>query len=893
MPMLVPATAVLCAVLALPIHAEVPAFEATQRSYSTGLVGIGHGYYPQGHVLADLDGDGDLDVAVAHIGTGGFSILENAGDGSFEPARFVALQTPMTTECADLASGDLDGDGDIDLAFCMGSYGTTGQTIAVVANNGDATFALNTYYVCGRGPTGIVAFDADGDGDLDLATANWYWDESDVSVLLNDGLGSFTTRVDVAIPGSQPYKLCAGDFDGDGDADLAVSDTSNTGAVAVLSNTGAGTFGSPTWLPLPSGSSVNSIPGVHAADIDNDGDDDVLYSRGAQVGLWSSIGLYRSNGDGTFAALESFGVQSSGHDFAVADLTLDGWPDIVSVGHSDKYGYSLLPSNGAGGFNASQTFRSGEMARSISVGDVDNDGDRDVVVANSGSNTVTVHANASGAFSMPYSVATGAFCNGIATGDIDGDGDRDVVTTDSRIWSLFNDGSGAFSASIQNANFGALNAPKLHDVNGDGYVDLLVKTSGVLLALNEGAVFPGFFQAFVSLPTGNVSDFEVFDADNDGDLDVIGSVTAGTTRLALCKNDGAGNFAAATTTNASSVQGGNTLIAGDLDNDGDQDVVYGNGNAIAWLNNGSGSFGAPISTAAAGGFIRIVKGDFNGDGLLDVAGVNYDYNGAGENLVVLRGNGNGTFGAPGTYFGMFSLQYGGTTTLATLDSDQDGDLDIVCGAYGADDVTLFENNGNGTFQAPIGYGVSGSVTRVFVSDIDADGFDDVLANVGTEPPIGGAVQVLFGLSGTQIPVAYCTPGTSVNGCVAAIASSGIPSATLATPFALSISGIDGQRAGLVFYGVAGRAAVPWGPSSSTLCVNPPTQRTLAQGSGGILGACNGTLALDWNAFVAASPGALGAPFPSGAVIDAQGWWRDPASSKSTALSNALEFTLQP
>ncbi len=140
---------------------------------------------------------------------------------------------------------------------------------------------------------------------------------------------------------------------------------------------------------------------------------------------------------------------------------------------------------------------------------------------------------------------------------------------------------------------------------------------------------------------------------------------------------------------------------------------------------------------------------------------------------------------------------------------------------------------------------------------------------------------------------YCTAGTSSNGCVATLSGSGTPDANAGSGFKLSASNVDGQRSGLIFYGVSGRVAFPWGAGSSWLCVKSPTQRTAPQNSGGTSGACNGVLSIDWNAFIAANPGALGAPFSGGDVVQAQAWCRDPPSSKSTSLSDALEFVVQP
>ncbi len=143
------------------------------------------------------------------------------------------------------------------------------------------------------------------------------------------------------------------------------------------------------------------------------------------------------------------------------------------------------------------------------------------------------------------------------------------------------------------------------------------------------------------------------------------------------------------------------------------------------------------------------------------------------------------------------------------------------------------------------------------------------------------------------PNSYCTSGVSANGCVPSMQWAGTPSASGATPFTISAAGVDGQRLGVLFYGASGRASSPWGATSSFLCVKAPLQRTGQGSSGGTAGACDGVLSLDWNSYLAANPAALGAPFQAGERVWIQGWYRDPPSVKTTALTSALEFLLCP
>ena len=155
----------------------------------------------------------------------------------------------------------------------------------------------------------------------------------------------------------------------------------------------------------------------------------------------------------------------------------------------------------------------------------------------------------------------------------------------------------------------------------------------------------------------------------------------------------------------------------------------------------------------------------------------------------------------------------------------------------------------------------------------------------------------FGLYETlpSVPQVYCTAGTSSNGCLPSITANVQPNLSNTAGCVISVTNLEGQKQGLVFYGVnnVGFTPNPWGSGNSFSCVKAPTQRTGAQNSGGIAGLCTGSFGLLWDSYQSTHPSALGNPFGSGDNVYVQAWYRDPAAPKTTNLSNALELTYLP
>ena len=139
---------------------------------------------------------------------------------------------------------------------------------------------------------------------------------------------------------------------------------------------------------------------------------------------------------------------------------------------------------------------------------------------------------------------------------------------------------------------------------------------------------------------------------------------------------------------------------------------------------------------------------------------------------------------------------------------------------------------------------------------------------------------------------YCTAGTSASGCTPTLSTSGTPSATAATGFVVSASGIEGNKDGLFFFGTNGKQSTSWGNGTSFQCVIPPVIRTGLQLGNGSSGFCDGSFSQDLTAVWAAKP----SKNPGvGAQVQMQLWYRDPqnTSNQTTSLSDAIEFEVCP
>jgi len=335
-------------------------------------------------------------------------------------------------------------------------------------------FKTAVNYAAGGGPRSVFATDLDGDHDSDLVVANQSSDN--VSVLMNNGDGTFAAAVDYAA-GDGPFSVFAADLDGDGDQDLVVANL-NSDNISILKNNGNGTCAAPVNYPAGDGPSS-----VFAADLDGDGDQDLVVANLNS----DNISVLKNNGDGTFAAAVNYSVGDRPYSVFAADLDGDGDQDLVVANHNSD-NISVLKNNGDGTFAAAVNYPAGEQPASVFATDVDGDHDADLAVANAVANVSVLKNNGDGTFAaaVNYPVEDQPHFSVFAA-DLDGDDDADLaVATIGGVAVLKNNGGGVYAAAGNFTTGFACSSVFAADLNGDGAADLAAVSSsaGVSVLLN-------------------------------------------------------------------------------------------------------------------------------------------------------------------------------------------------------------------------------------------------------------------------------------------------------------------------------------------------------------------------------------------------------------------------
>lgn len=518
--------------------------------------------------LADIDGDDDIDLL---LGNGTVWINNDPGVGVFTDSG-----QALGFDTSDLALADLDGDDDIDLVTGVG-----GGANRVWLNNGSGVFTASSQNLGDGFSSSVLLGDVNADGSIDVVFSNGVW--------INNGSGVFSSTGQVLA--TNPAGL--GDFDGDGDLDfIAVFGAEYAEGNRIWINNGSGFF-------TDSGQSLTVGDGatrtIAIGDVDGDGDLDFVEGN-----LFDNDRVWL-NSQRIPASIFIDSEQALGFEktFSVILGDIDGDNDMDLLSRST--GEELWLNDGAGVFiEAAQLPYDGDPR---ALNDFDGDGDLDLVTRVSSGDSKILLNNGNGTFIDSGQLLDFGFSQP-TVGDVDGVNGLDIIAR--TIW--LNNGSGIFSDT------GQVLGGVLGDVDGDRDLDLIVGSVGGAnqVWLNNGSGF--FTDSGQALGVDITNSIAQGDVDGDGDLDFVAGNGGGANNL-MWLNDGNGNF----------IDSGQVLGAGDtraviledVDDDDDLDLVTATGSTIIlWLNNGKGVFtesGQPLGKSLE--FTNsIAMGDVDGDG---------------------------------------------------------------------------------------------------------------------------------------------------------------------------------------------------------------------------------------------------------------------------------------
>jgi hypothetical protein len=719
------------------------------------------GPFPNSVVVADLKGNGRLDLIVANdlnsgstnAGTGEISILYGNGDGTFQAP--VTLKTGGNSPSVAMVA-DFNHDGFLDVAVAeeAGSkQSPSGSDVVMFLGTGGGNFAapyvaLNNF---GGGQTenGVVA-DVSSTGYPDIIIGNETGTTSDpsyqrVEVLVNSQTNQPTFSVKTFKAAAHTFSVAVGDFNGDGRPDIATVNNQNPGSLSIFLGTGTSSL-----YPATASYTYNlgnvQPSSVIAADVNGDGKLDLVITNHAT----NTVGIMLGNGDGTFQPMRTYAAGGGPEFAAIADFNGDCWTDIAVADQASNQ-LTVLFNQGGDVFTTSNiaipattppqavAFGNFNGAKYTSGALVE-----DMATANVNANTVSVLLGSStspGSFSPATTVGfVDAGPVSISAADLNGDGKTDLVTANSRahdISILLGNGDDTFKTPMNIAVGNDPTSVVAADLNDDGKVDLVVANGGdntVSVLINNGNDPSGnpTFKTAVTYTVGNfpyrlgLSDMNGA-TNSDGtiirDIEVLNQDDS---TITVLLNNGKGVFTAKSTTTVDTDP--QFLALADYNGDGKVDAVTANSSngTITYLpGNGDGTFGTAVTTFVEDGLSSVAPADVNGDGKEDLVVSSY-YN---NEVDVLLGNGDGTFQAPVVLNGMSD----GPVQVALRDVNGDGHADIETVNYAGNNLSVLLNTGTFkspytlSFAAPVNYsiGSSSNPMAVAVADLNGDGKPDL------------------------------------------------------------------------------------------------------------------------------------------------------------------------
>ncbi|MCS4300705.1 T9SS type A sorting domain-containing protein [Chryseobacterium sp. BIGb0232] len=577
-------------------------------------------------------------------------------------------------------------------------------------------------------PEDMLSRDLNNDNKKDILIKTYY---RNLFWLKNKGNGFEHPELIYASPVEYINDFESADFDGDGKADIIFSTAKGLFLMKGTGTGAAASFSQPVKLV------DESISLFRVGDMDGDGDLDIYFHQPIS-GTWLI-----NNGNGTFTqgALIFTSLQKP-DSVILKDLDNDNKPDLLVRFNATRI-LRWYKNNGNGSFTFKQEIDDFALGEFFDLGDVDGDGDLDIIHLFENGNVKQFkwykNTNGTGTFSpsilisnVPYKPYTVQNVKrfGVKMFDLDADGMEDLVFCvfwDNKLSWKKNLGNGIFGAEqIVSQNAIRISQFDAADYNNDSKIDLVSVSSGdSKVAWYEGITGTGNFSSEKILTTDvyGLSSVETGDIDGDGDADIV-AMSSG--KISWFKNtDGQGGFSDQQKIIKNNMKYVSDMSLADIDNDGDTDIIFNKEldtspttYKYVWLeNNGTGDFNTEHTIGNSLGHLNTV-GDFNGDGKKDFA-----YIGNATKLTVSMNTGNGNFGAPTEFLDSITSY---ATSFKNADMDGDGDLDLVIALLDGS-IIWYENvNGQGSFT--VKHVVASSLfgyIKLHIADLDGDGDNDI------------------------------------------------------------------------------------------------------------------------------------------------------------------------
>jgi len=705
---------------------------------------------PCSPAAGDFDGDGKPDLVLVDSGNNFISVYRNiSSSGSFTSGSFAPrVDFSSGSNPHGIAVGDIDGDGKPDIV--VANYGN--NSVSVFRNTGisgsitSGSFAARVDFTTGANPYDIAIGDIDGDGKLDLAVTNYT--DNTVSILRNTSnpgaiyAGSFAAKVDFST-GNNPYSVVLKDLNLDNFLDMVVINGTDNTFTAFRNTSVMGSVTISTFMEKATYPAGNKPSDAAVGDIDGDGNPDliVLNANDANFSIFRNASNYGFMPDVWFSGKVDFATPASPTAVAIGDINGDGKQDIV-VSNSGSISASVFRNASSvsgvittGTFTPGVEFTTDVTSSGVAICDLDGDGKPDIIVTNSGGNNVSLLRNALQVPVSPvitsFSPASGAVGTTVT---ITGSG-FSVAAADNYVW------FGAVQATVSAASTTELTVTV---PAGTTYQPITVTVNGLTAYSSKpfnvtfpstGVIDAATFATKVDFTTNTgLYIVAIGDIDRDGKPDMVTSFYNGVSVFRNTSSSGSittGSFANKVDFNTG--EDSRCVAIGDIDGDGKLDLAVTNfmSNTVSILRNTStsgsiitDSFATKVDLTTGSQPCYTAIGDIDGDGKPDLVVTNHNSN----SISVYRNISTSGSITAGSFDPRVDLTTGSKPFgVAIGDIDGDGKQDLVVTNYDGNSISVYRNNNisgsivAGSFEPRVDLAAGGSPYGIAISDIDGDG----------------------------------------------------------------------------------------------------------------------------------------------------------------------------